>query len=219
MFLMRLHLPNSPRFDLVAPCRLQAAGHVAFPLTLFPEDLQLLTGPGAGPATRGVERVGAGAREGVTGGLGARLLPHPDLAVFAAALPSNGTLQQQSKQQQHNHMDCASRCITASADCGGTCGCDTAAPAGKLQQLQQQPQQQQALRYDLVSVVVHLGGSSSSGHYIAYRRCGTGSTGGSAKGINPNGVWYRVSDTQVHPVDADEVLQAEATALFYERQG
>ena len=229
MFLMRLHLPDSSRFDLVPPCRVQAAGHVTFPLTLFPEDLQLLTGRGAGPATRGVEGVGAGAREGVTGGLGARLLPHPDLAVFAAALPSHATLQQQRKQHQHQqaHHGGAVLATAGLQGCVSTWGHDCAALAGKLQQLQQpeqpqlqqQQQPQQPPRYDLVSVIVHLGGSSSSGHYIAYRRCGTGGTSGSARGVNPSGVWYRMSDTQVHPVDADEVLQAEATALFYERQG
>ena len=60
-------------------------------------------------------------------------------------------------------------------------------------------------RYDLVSVVVHHGGSVSSGHYVAYVKSGAG-------------VWYLCDDAKVCTVKRDSVLKAQAYILLYARR-
>ena len=60
----------------------------------------------------------------------------------------------------------------------------------------------------LRAVVVHYGGPSSGGHYVVYRCLDAAQQ-----------QWVRVSDEEVMPgVSQQEVLQAEATMLLYERR-
>jgi hypothetical protein len=68
--------------------------------------------------------------------------------------------------------------------------------------------------YDLMSVVQHLGFSSSGGHYVTFRRV-------PASLEDPDCVapqWVRTSDTMVDIVSASEVQRAEAYMLFYVRR-
>jgi hypothetical protein len=70
-------------------------------------------------------------------------------------------------------------------------------------------QQQGGAAHLLRAVVVHYGGPSSGGHYVVYRCTGAAQQ-----------QWVRVSDEQVwHGISQQEVLQAEATMLLYERPG
>mmetsp|Transcript_7725 Transcript_7725/g.13616 ORF Transcript_7725/g.13616 Transcript_7725/m.13616 type:complete len:663 (-) Transcript_7725:369-2357(-) len=55
----------------------------------------------------------------------------------------------------------------------------------------------------LFAVIVHVGKNSHSGHYLAYVR-----------NIAKN-EWWKMDDARVTPVNADEVLNAEAYMLFY----
>jgi hypothetical protein len=81
--------------------------------------------------------------------------------------------------------------------------------------------------YDLMSVIVHLGGPYS-GHYITYRRVpaplpAPGGKGGDAHGSGEDGVhvaqWVECSDTEVHTVGREEVVRdARAYMLFYVRR-
>lgn len=63
-------------------------------------------------------------------------------------------------------------------------------------------------------MVEHLG-SMGGGHYVAYVRGGTKSTGKAEK-ENGDSVWYYASDAYVREVSFEEVLRCEAYILFYE---
>ncbi|KAI9029651.1 hypothetical protein CLU79DRAFT_473510 [Phycomyces nitens] len=56
--------------------------------------------------------------------------------------------------------------------------------------------------YRLYAVLVHLGGSCSSGHYYAYVK-------------SPEGKWYRMDDEDVSLVSLKEVLSQRAYMMFY----
>ncbi|XP_028802810.1 ubiquitin carboxyl-terminal hydrolase 20 isoform X2 [Neltuma alba] len=64
----------------------------------------------------------------------------------------------------------------------------------------------EALRYDLYAIVVHVGLSSTSGHYFCFVRTA------------PD-LWYRLDDSKVTRVAGDFVLSQEAYILLYARQG
>lgn len=57
--------------------------------------------------------------------------------------------------------------------------------------------------YKLVSLVTHLGGSSSGGHYTAI-------------GLAPNGNYYHFDDSYVSSISTESVLKTNAYVLFYE---
>ncbi|EGD77762.1 hypothetical protein PTSG_08851 [Salpingoeca rosetta] len=61
-----------------------------------------------------------------------------------------------------------------------------------------------ACRYELYGVLVHLGATLSSGHYIAYVRAA-------------NGMWYCADDDDVRFSKENEVLNQAAYMLFYTR--
>jgi ubiquitin carboxyl-terminal hydrolase 30 len=61
--------------------------------------------------------------------------------------------------------------------------------------------------YLLCAVICHLG-DMDTGHYVTYRKCYWPS--GKVK-------WYYTSDTDVRPVDLEQVLSANPYILFYER--
>eukprot|EP00756_Hemistasia_phaeocysticola_P009931 Hpha_TRINITY_DN14971_c4_g4::TRINITY_DN14971_c4_g4_i1::g.143945::m.143945/K11855/USP36_42; ubiquitin carboxyl-terminal hydrolase 36/42 len=60
--------------------------------------------------------------------------------------------------------------------------------------------------YKLFGVIVHIGSSQHSGHYVAYAR-------------GANGVWSLFDDCSVRQVGIQEVLHSEAYMLFYQRKG
>ncbi|KNA16444.1 hypothetical protein SOVF_089140 isoform B [Spinacia oleracea] len=62
------------------------------------------------------------------------------------------------------------------------------------------------LKYELFAVVVHVGVSSTSGHYFCYIR------------TDPD-KWYRFDDSQVTMVSEEHVLCQDAYILFYARKG
>lgn len=57
--------------------------------------------------------------------------------------------------------------------------------------------------YKLVSLVTHLGGSASGGHYTAI-------------GLAPNGNYYHFDDSYVSSISTESVLKTNAYVLFYE---
>lgn len=57
--------------------------------------------------------------------------------------------------------------------------------------------------YKLVSMVTHLGGSASGGHYTAI-------------GLAPNGQYYQFDDSYVNQIPTENVLKTNAYLLFYE---
>lgn len=61
----------------------------------------------------------------------------------------------------------------------------------------------QSCSYKLVSMVTHLGGSASGGHYTAI-------------GLAPNGNYYHFDDSCVSNVSTENVLRTNAYVLFYE---
>jgi hypothetical protein len=61
------------------------------------------------------------------------------------------------------------------------------------------------IKYKLIGVLVHAGGSTNTGHYFSFVR---GSNGG----------WYRMDDDEVHQVKASSVLQQQGYILFYVRE-
>lgn len=69
--------------------------------------------------------------------------------------------------------------------------------------------------YDLTAAVVHHGGGSSSGHYTVYRRvlCQSGEQQTNFAPGLPQ--WFSISDEHVQHVSVQEVLDCEATLLFY----
>lgn len=58
--------------------------------------------------------------------------------------------------------------------------------------------------YKLMSVLVHHGQTSNSGHYFCFVR-------------NSNNSWYLMDDSHVSQVSQDEVLRQKAYVLFYVR--
>jgi ubiquitin C-terminal hydrolase len=64
---------------------------------------------------------------------------------------------------------------------------------------------QASLKYQLNAVLVHIGHSSSSGHYYCFVK-------------NSNGFWYRMDDSDVSIVNKNHVLQQQAYVLFYIRK-
>ena len=64
---------------------------------------------------------------------------------------------------------------------------------------------QSFLKYQLNAVLVHIGHSSSSGHYYCFVK-------------NSNGFWYRMDDSDVSVVSKNHVLQQQAYVLFYTRK-
>ncbi|VFQ96063.1 unnamed protein product [Cuscuta campestris] len=69
--------------------------------------------------------------------------------------------------------------------------------------------------YSLVSVVEHFG-RVGSGHYIVYRRVAPSISRDNHTGSSQE-QWYCISDSQVDVVSEKEVLDAEASLLFYEK--
>jgi len=61
----------------------------------------------------------------------------------------------------------------------------------------------QSCKYRLVSMVMHLGGSASGGHYTAI-------------GYAPNGNFYSFDDSYVRQIANEQVLRSNAYILFYE---
>ncbi|KAK9274644.1 hypothetical protein L1049_021895 [Liquidambar formosana] len=62
------------------------------------------------------------------------------------------------------------------------------------------------LKYELYAIVVHVGFSSTSGHYFCFIRS------------SPD-TWHKLDDSQVTRVREESVLSQEAYILFYARQG
>ncbi|KAI7989781.1 Ubiquitin carboxyl-terminal hydrolase 20 [Camellia lanceoleosa] len=62
------------------------------------------------------------------------------------------------------------------------------------------------LKYNLYAVVVHIGFSSTSGHYYCFIR-------------SAPDAWYRLDDSKVTTVREDFVLSQEAYILFYAKEG
>ncbi|MED6137801.1 hypothetical protein PIB30_068421 [Stylosanthes scabra] len=62
------------------------------------------------------------------------------------------------------------------------------------------------LKYDLYAVVVHIGFSSTSGHYFSFVR-------------SAPDTWHKLDDSKVTVVSEESVLSEEAYILFYARQG
>lgn len=60
------------------------------------------------------------------------------------------------------------------------------------------------IKYQLNAVLVHVGHSTSSGHYFCFIR-------------NSNNFWYRMDDSNVSLVPQNTVLQQQAYVLFYTR--
>jgi len=88
--------------------------------------------------------------------------------------------------------------------------------------------------YKLSSVVVHIGDSYQSGHYVVYRNCqitqptkaGKSRDSNSSrsdpvvaavqKREKPRDFWLRISDADVRFVEEHEVAAAQAYMLFYQ---
>ncbi|KAL2348949.1 hypothetical protein Fmac_002949 [Flemingia macrophylla] len=62
------------------------------------------------------------------------------------------------------------------------------------------------LKYNLYAIVVHIGFSSTSGHYFCFVRS------------SPN-TWHKMDDSMVTEVSGESVLSQEAYILFYAREG
>jgi hypothetical protein len=58
--------------------------------------------------------------------------------------------------------------------------------------------------YILHGIVVHLGSTRNSGHYIAFVKA-------------PNGCWYEMDDSSVHQVSLSKVLSQHVYLLFYSK--
>ncbi|KAJ8544090.1 hypothetical protein K7X08_028601 [Anisodus acutangulus] len=73
-------------------------------------------------------------------------------------------------------------------------------------------------KYRLASVVQHFG-RVGSGHYTVYRRVTAKISEDDPAGLLGSAVdqWFCISDTDVHSVSEKDVLDAEATLLFYEK--
>lgn len=73
-------------------------------------------------------------------------------------------------------------------------------------------------QYRLASVVQHFG-IVGSGHYIVYRRVTANISEDNAAELLESAVdqWFCISDTDVSTVSEKEVLDAEASLLFYEK--
>ncbi|XP_075081088.1 ubiquitin carboxyl-terminal hydrolase 27 isoform X3 [Nicotiana tabacum] len=73
-------------------------------------------------------------------------------------------------------------------------------------------------KYRLASVVQHFG-RVGSGHYTVYRRATAKISEDDPAGLLGSIVdqWFCISDTDVHSVSEKDVLDAEATLLFYEK--
>ncbi|MCD7451980.1 hypothetical protein HAX54_014506 [Datura stramonium] len=73
-------------------------------------------------------------------------------------------------------------------------------------------------KYRLASVVQHFG-KVGCGHYTVYRRVTAKISEDEPAGLLGSAVdqWFCISDTDVHSVSEKDVLDAEATLLFYEK--
>jgi ubiquitin C-terminal hydrolase len=76
----------------------------------------------------------------------------------------------------------------------------------------------QTCLYRLVSVVEHYG-IAGSGHYTVYRsvRADSHKKEVPDEQFEPATSWFCVSDSEVHGVSEKDVLDAEASLLFYEK--
>lgn len=72
--------------------------------------------------------------------------------------------------------------------------------------------------YRLVSVVVHFG-TSGSGHYTVYRKVTAKIGDEDPVALLESAIeqWFCISDSEVHSVTEKEVLDANASMLFYEK--
>lgn len=72
--------------------------------------------------------------------------------------------------------------------------------------------------YRLVSVVEHFG-SSGGGHYTVYRKVAGKIGDGDPIALLESAIeqWFSISDSQVDTVSEREVLDANASMLFYEK--
>ena len=70
--------------------------------------------------------------------------------------------------------------------------------------------------YDLYGVVVHQGGSTSSGHYYSY--CRTDMALHKDSDRPGPGKWYECNDSSISPVSEKEALSAQAYLLFYQKR-
>lgn len=72
--------------------------------------------------------------------------------------------------------------------------------------------------YRLVSVVQHFG-RVGSGHYSVYRRVKAETIDEDPIGLlePAHAQWFCISDSEVHSVSKKDVLEAEASLLFYEK--
>jgi ubiquitin carboxyl-terminal hydrolase 36/42 len=70
--------------------------------------------------------------------------------------------------------------------------------------------------YDLYGVVIHQGGSTSSGHYYSYCR--------TEMALNPTlnkpgqGKWYECNDEYISQISEQQALNAQAYLLFYQKR-
>lgn len=60
-------------------------------------------------------------------------------------------------------------------------------------------------KYNLISMVIHEGYSTNSGHYYCYVK-------------NSNGLWYCINDSNVSQVPLSYVLKQNPYLLFYEKE-
>jgi ubiquitin carboxyl-terminal hydrolase 36/42 len=69
--------------------------------------------------------------------------------------------------------------------------------------------------YDLYGVVVHQGGSTSSGHYYSYCKTDMALNQTEKPG---NGKWYECNDSYISPISEQQALNAQAYLLFYQKR-
>lgn len=80
------------------------------------------------------------------------------------------------------------------------------------------PSHQKGHKYRLVSVVEHFG-QARSGHYTVYRRVRDETSDDDPVALlePAHAQWFRISDSEVERVSEKDVLDAEASLLFYEK--
>lgn len=72
--------------------------------------------------------------------------------------------------------------------------------------------------YDLYGVVVHQGGSTSSGHYYSYCRTDMALSPNSGDGKPAPGKWFECNDSYISPISEHQALNAQAYLLFYQKR-